>query len=314
MFFIVFVLSALALGATHSGDSIYFSAGTMDNNGYITIDIGNVTSLDDLSTLGEKKIADYKPLKKDDPDNFFLVAENENEFKKLKSSASPSSLDYLPDCPGVGEAHLDGIYGLLGFTVKAVNKEDITPSIPYLFKSAPQKLHYVKNGEELNDTEKDIFRDVDSILQYCQAYDLIYASYSLARGGIVDDTCVPNTKLPDDAFKCSESGAKYKAYLKGYRVGSFYGASVENVKKLIARFGVVDIYFLGHVIGYEKKDDKNYWIFADWTPTGFDYKTEEIVSSDTFNGRVIGNGISSLKVALSVVLSAVMLPVLALFW
>ncbi|KAA6390975.1 MAG: hypothetical protein EZS28_013496 [Streblomastix strix] len=98
-----------------------------------------------------------------------------------------------------------------------------------------------------------------------------------------------------------------------YRFDQFYGYNAENVEKHVARFGVVDEELLGLIISYEKKNDKDQWIISDCTATGYYYKSVEFISSDIFYGSIIGNNFSSLKVALSVVLSAVMIPILALF-
>ncbi|KAA6379950.1 MAG: hypothetical protein EZS28_024525 [Streblomastix strix] len=72
---------------------------------------------------------------------------------------------------------------------------------------------------------------------------------TISIGGIVDSSCIPNTKQPEDITKCEDKSVPL-VYLKQSAIGRFYKSDSATVKQLLLRFGVVHIQE-GLIIGWE---------------------------------------------------------------
>ncbi|KAA6354952.1 MAG: hypothetical protein EZS28_049521, partial [Streblomastix strix] len=134
----------------------------------------------------------------------------------------------------------------------------------------------------------------------------------------------PNTGIPAEAAKCT-TDEKYKAYLKGYRLGQFEG-DANTLKSLLVRFGPVDVGGI-LVIGWEQDEEKkDVWILAypAYTISGDDLvnaytyewdsiPAEEFLDGDTtYQGYVLFNGVSAVRAALGLIAAVLVLPALLL--
>ncbi|KAA6358722.1 MAG: hypothetical protein EZS28_045751, partial [Streblomastix strix] len=245
---LVLLLATLSFGAEIRG-KLYFDAGKIDKDGVVTIDVSKYQNETEIVNI--KDIDDYKALSKEEVDTFNLVATDKSAFDSLKTTKPPTLAEEIA-CPGVTVSYADGIYGMMGFTTKAVENVDLKPSITWFFKNSPSKIEFT-NMDNATEAEKKEYVNI-SLTQTCVGEANIWSSYALARGGVADAGCYSNDKVPVDN-KCNVDGGSSKTYLKGYRVGLYYDADVATMKKLVSRFGAVGTYKLGIIIGWEKKDD-----------------------------------------------------------
>ncbi|KAA6397038.1 MAG: hypothetical protein EZS28_007434 [Streblomastix strix] len=331
MLFIIFAITTLTFGgkfvqggvSSYARGSIYFDMSETVENGTVNVEIGNANNKLDFFPYAERNITNYKALKKEDGDSFYHIALTADQLAALRTSTAPNPSSYQPQCTGVGVAWEDGLYGLLGYTVKAVSDDNIEPSITYLLRSTPETIHYIKDGNEVPDELKDNFTD-DDIEQSCTGDNLIYATYSIHRGGIVDTTCVLNTVLPDKQFECDDTitTQTYKKYLSQYRIGEFKSASYKEVKQMVARFGVVRVKQVGLIVGWQKISGVDNWIVAQQREDKYSWVDVPIdLNQSFFEGTVIASdeltgtdGVQTLRVASWVVFISLLLPALALFF
>ncbi|KAA6367420.1 MAG: hypothetical protein EZS28_037052, partial [Streblomastix strix] len=132
----------------------------------------------------------------------------------------------------------------------------------------------------------------------------------------------PNTGIPAEAAKCT-TDEKYKAYLKGYRLGQFEG-DANTLKSLLVCFGPVHV-GANAFIGWEQDaDKKDVWILAapEYTGEGLDrtltytYKwqsvpaTEYLGDETTYYGYILFNGVSAVRAALGLLATVLVLPAL----
>ncbi|KAA6366731.1 MAG: hypothetical protein EZS28_037742 [Streblomastix strix] len=111
---------------------------------------------------------------------------------------------------------------------------------------------------------------------------IVFATYTISRGGIVDSSCIPNTKQPEDITQCEDKSVPL-VYLKQSEIGRFYESDSAAVKQLLLRFGVVQIQEK-LIIRWENSN----WIYADRGTDKYLFLTLAIDSKTTkFEGRVI---------------------------
>ncbi|KAA6370253.1 MAG: hypothetical protein EZS28_034220 [Streblomastix strix] len=186
------------------------------------------------------------------------------------------------DCFSVAESHRQGLYGLFGFTTKALSQKDISPSITYLIKKGPQIVIY--SNKIYTPIHK--YENIE-LEQSCSSQDAVnYIQFTLEREGVVDSTCFPNTIIPESVKKCAD-GQKYKTILKDYYFGQFRDLSSDDVKDLLLRFGAVltDEMIL---VGWKMKEHSN-WIAAVRDPISYGYTGYELEIDDEkkYSGYVL---------------------------
>ncbi|KAA6373410.1 MAG: hypothetical protein EZS28_031063 [Streblomastix strix] len=138
-------------------------------------------------------------------------------------------------CNNVAAAHKKGLYGLLGFTLKALSTTRFPPSITHLIRKGPSQVVYKNVPSGL----QDVFQDKE-IPQTCENEDALnYLSFTLQKYGFADSReCISNEAIPDDPDRCVTE-KKTKTKLKGYRIGHFVDYEARDVRGLIQRFGAV---------------------------------------------------------------------------
>ncbi|KAA6375584.1 MAG: hypothetical protein EZS28_028893, partial [Streblomastix strix] len=198
-------------------DSIFYYGETVDKNSVLTFDVKDVTSAEDWEPKYlSKKITDYKLLdsaSSETLEKYYGIAADKAALEKLLTSVALTTDEI--NCDYVHEVHEVGFYGLFGYSVYAVEKVDLAPSLTHLIKNGPTKVTYTNVGEGLNTTFVD-----ETVAQTCDHENDYAVIFGVTRNGIVDKKCVPNTGIPAEAAKCT-TDEKYKAYLKGYRLGQF---------------------------------------------------------------------------------------------
>ncbi|KAA6397141.1 MAG: hypothetical protein EZS28_007326 [Streblomastix strix] len=121
-----------------------------------------------------------------------------------------------------------------------------------------------------------------SISSSCIGEPIIYATYIINRGGIVGLSCISNTKQPEDITQCEDKSVPL-VYLKQSAIGRFYQSDSATVKRLLLRFGAVQMQE-GLIIGWEGSK----WIYADRGTDKYSFRTLAIDSKTTnFERRVI---------------------------
>ncbi|KAA6386335.1 MAG: hypothetical protein EZS28_018133, partial [Streblomastix strix] len=220
---LLLVLAVLSFGkpsvfrkkaGAYAKDSIYYFSETVDKNGVLTFDVKDVKSADDFAPKElSKKITDYKLLdaaSSETLEKYYGIAADKAALAKLLTSVALTADEI--NCDYVAEEHFYGFYGLVGYSVYAVEKVDLAPSLTHLIKNGPTKVTYKNVGEGLNTTFVD-----ETVEQTCDSDNMYTFFFGVTRNGIVDKKCVPNTGIPAEAAKCT-TDEKYKAYLKGYRL------------------------------------------------------------------------------------------------
>ncbi|KAA6399632.1 MAG: hypothetical protein EZS28_004841 [Streblomastix strix] len=308
-------------GATFAKDSIYYYGETVDKNGVLTFDVKDVTSAENWEPkFLSKKITDYKLLdsaSSETLEKYYGIAADKAALEKLLTSVALTADEIA--CDNVAGEYEFGFYGLFGYSVYAVEKVDLAPSLTHLIKNGPTKVTYTNVGEGLNTTFAD-----ETVAQTCGG-DAEYAFiFGVTRNGIVDKKCVPNTGIPAEAAKCT-TDEKYKAYLKGYRLGQFEG-DANTLKSLLVRFGPVHV-GANVFIGWEQEaDKKDVWILAapEYTGEGLDrtptytygwmpVPAEEYLGAETtYYGFEVFNGVSVIRAALGLLAAVLVLPALLL--
>ncbi|KAA6360929.1 MAG: hypothetical protein EZS28_043545, partial [Streblomastix strix] len=184
-------------------------------------------------------------------------------------------------CAVINQAFSTNLHGLLGFKVKATAKANIAPSATWLLANGPTGIEYVKDGKEVPAELQSEFKN-SSISSSCKGESIVYATYTISRGGIVDSSCIPNTKQPEDITQCEDKSVPL-VYLNKSAIGRFYKSDSATVKQLLLRFGVVQIKER-LIIGWEGSN----WIYADRGTDKYSWSTLAIDSTTTnFEGRVI---------------------------
>ncbi|KAA6334415.1 MAG: hypothetical protein EZS28_053070, partial [Streblomastix strix] len=235
---LVLLLSALSFAAQVRG-KLYFAAGKVDKDGVVTVDVGKYKN--DTEVVIVKNLTDYKTLSKEDVDNFSVVAADEDAFRKLKTSGGPGNFGL---CLGVEVTYVDDLYGLMGYTAKAVAGADINPSVTLFFKHAPTSINFV-NTDNATEEEKKSYYNL-TLAQTCVGEANLWPSFAIARGGVADAGCYAQDKVPVDN-KCNVDGGSSKTYLKGYRIGAFADADAATLKQIIARLIDVGAFLKNHV-------------------------------------------------------------------
>ncbi|KAA6386879.1 MAG: hypothetical protein EZS28_017595 [Streblomastix strix] len=282
---LVLLLAALSFAARIRG-KLYFDPGEVDKNGVVTIDVGKYKNDSELALV--QNISDYKTLSKEDVDSFNLVADDKSAFDKLKTSGGPGNFG---QCIGVYYTYLIDLYGLMGYTAKAVAGADINPSVTWFFKNAPTNINYVNTDDITDEEEMKSYQNL-TMTQTCVGEANVWSSYAIARGGVADAGCYANDQVPVDNI-CNVDGGSSETYLKGYRVGVFSDADTATLKQIIARFGAARVTGLGIVIGWEQRDDNEYWIHANQKNYalqgyGYDWDTS-LITEEPLAGAVIGS-------------------------
>lgn len=158
---ILILLVAYSLGAEYEKGTLYFGIGeTMQEK------------------LEDKKIDEYNvlvPGTTTEDSKFYPIVKDEAEFNSLKVRLV--SLSDVSTCPAIGYSYIYGLYGLLGFSIKADENANISPSITFLIKNV-------------------------LITQKCEGLEYGFESYSLYNFGITDADCAPNTAIPDNTSLC----------------------------------------------------------------------------------------------------------------
>ncbi|KAA6354792.1 MAG: hypothetical protein EZS28_049681, partial [Streblomastix strix] len=199
-----------------------------------------------------------------------------------------------------------GLYGLYGYAVLAHEGKDISPSITWLIKMGPKKIIY----KNVPDEYKSLLTEID-LPQTCLSVYFVYTAFAINHGGFVDSACIPNTEVPDDTTKCAD-GSEITAYLVGFKSGTFIG-KVDDMKEAILRFGPVWAVPGGLVVGWK---DTN-WITVESTylsGSSYTLGTTPIITDGQYSGLAIFDGVSVVRAALSVIVAAVVLPALTLFF
>ncbi|KAA6327006.1 MAG: hypothetical protein EZS28_053873, partial [Streblomastix strix] len=61
-------------------------------------------------------------------------------------------------------------------------------------------------------------------------------------------------------------------------------------------------------------DDKEVWTWANWGLLGYSYDQTGTDKVNTFDGWVLGNGVGAVRVAYSVIVAVVVIPMMALLF
>ncbi|KAA6385770.1 MAG: hypothetical protein EZS28_018703 [Streblomastix strix] len=304
-------------GATHTTGNLYYNTEKLDKNGVLTLDLTGYKNGTDFEPVeGVKKITDYKIINSTakEADDSYYVVKDEATLEKLQTSLALAPAEIA--CPNVAYAHDYDIYGIIGYTIYAIDGTDIAPSLTHIYKNGPTKITYKNIPEGL----ETVFAD-QTITPSCSYLEesLAYA-YGINKAGVVDAKCVPNSGIPAESEKCT-TDATYKAYIKGYRLGYFTGDK-DTVKSLLLRFGPVQI-GSNIVIGWEKVDTIESWILAVPEYTGepplhtltytYGWDTAEVSEyKPTYDGYVLFNGVSVIRAALGLLAAVLVLPALLL--
>ncbi|KAA6361439.1 MAG: hypothetical protein EZS28_043034 [Streblomastix strix] len=157
-------------------------------------------------------------------------------------------------CNIVVELYEEGVYGLLGYTIKAIKGLDIAPSMTFLVANIPSRINIIyQNIPQWVD-----YNPITSCYMHDDLEENIYTDYVIRKSGVVGTDCVPNTDVPFDRQNCViESTVFFEPVFKGYS-SAFFRGNVNAVKDAIVRFGAVNLQDIGIVIGW----DQNYWIAA----------------------------------------------------
>ncbi|KAA6385910.1 MAG: hypothetical protein EZS28_018564 [Streblomastix strix] len=202
-----------------------------------------------------------------------------SDFDALKTNIALSTEDM--DCYAVKEAHFLSLYGLMGYTVKAITKADISPSITHLIKKVIIRIKY-KNFPQMCKNRYQDWKGYYDIPLTCDADISEYFTQSTYKNGVVDAACFPNSKIPT-SNKCVAGDDK--AFLKGYKTFILYG-----------------------------------WDESGWIMATSDGHIHEQQTSVEFDGKkfthatVFFDNVSETRVALSVIAAATVLPAIAFFF
>ncbi|KAA6351453.1 MAG: hypothetical protein EZS28_051843, partial [Streblomastix strix] len=109
----------------------------------------------------------------------------------------------------------------------------------WLLINDPTGIEYVKDGKEVPAELQFEFKN-SSISSSSIGESIVYATYTISRGGIVDSSCIPNTKQPEDITQCEDKSVP-SVYLKQSVIGRFYKSDSATVKRLLLRFGAIQI-------------------------------------------------------------------------
>ncbi|KAA6373486.1 MAG: hypothetical protein EZS28_030987 [Streblomastix strix] len=133
-----------ATAPTRQNDILYFEIGSIDKDGVLQADYSKLDPLKDLG-YDEFKFSKGKPYqsgtKITDP-SFYAVPQE--GFSELLTSRALNQSEYT--CQLIYDTHIQGFYGLLGYTIKAIRNVDIAPSITYVLKNYPKSVHYKYPG------------------------------------------------------------------------------------------------------------------------------------------------------------------------
>ncbi|KAA6384678.1 MAG: hypothetical protein EZS28_019794, partial [Streblomastix strix] len=328
------VLSALALGFHTMPKSFFESSanqqygppldpdsvqwypdGKTESDGSITYEWTELNPEKDIP-FSYKKISDYKVLAggKTSKASFSAVAKDKEEFDKLSTSKALNTTEL--GCDAVGLSHLSGIYGYIGYAVKAYGK-DIAPSITQLLKDSPPKVTMKWPKEEGQD-----FDEVLSIGKTCTDGEAYYFNWALKKSGVVDSACIPNSGIPTDTSKCAGEAGKFQPQLKGYVQGTIHEANTVRIKDALIHFGVVNVNE-----GAVQRDLLIGWDGSDWIAArelvdseqrglfSYAYVKVPINESKVYDEvNVIVNKVSSIRAALSFIFAAILIPELSFFF
>ncbi|KAA6358308.1 MAG: hypothetical protein EZS28_046166, partial [Streblomastix strix] len=155
-----------------------------------------------------------------------------------------------------------------------------------------------------------VFFDTTIQKQCDGQYIEIGSALALQFHGIQDTACFPNNVVPTDTSKCTDSQSEPDILLNNAKEIYFENGDIQSVKKLLLRFGIVQLDSNQLIIGWETKDDKTYWIVAEPTepiqesepsnedededpiedPIEYKYSYESIEAEDvsTYTGATVG--------------------------
>lgn len=51
----------------------------------------------------------------------------------------------------------------------------------------------------------------------CDTFEYDHIEFAVHKGGVVSSECIPNTAVPSDGTKCSDSSVKFKKYFENYK-------------------------------------------------------------------------------------------------
>ncbi|KAA6381607.1 MAG: hypothetical protein EZS28_022867, partial [Streblomastix strix] len=114
-----------ASAPTPKNDILYFQIGSIDNDGVLQADYSKLDPVKDLG-YDEFKFSNGKPYqsgtKITDPSFYAIPKEG---FSELLTSRALNQSEY--NCQVIYDTHIQGFYGSLGYTIKAVSNVDIAP-------------------------------------------------------------------------------------------------------------------------------------------------------------------------------------------
>ncbi|KAA6402811.1 MAG: hypothetical protein EZS28_001666 [Streblomastix strix] len=283
---ILLILFTLSFGVVFEKGNLYYSPEKVGDNGIL---IHNFKNYDDnLGFLKSQKITNFNQIVDNvtNTNTQFTSIPSEG-FDDLKTTSALTQEERR--CRAVLDSYNSGLFALYGYTAKAVEDADITPSITALIKSGPSQVQYLNVPSDYSQVFKDY-----NVTQQCndEQYEL---SYGLSNKGVIDSQCIPNTDIPEDTSRCIGSGVEYQTHLKGFREGYFYYGDERMVKDLIIRFGVV-ISYPGVMIGWQYRK----WIIVDYDSKGkYQLNSVDISASSYYEGTVLFNELNYHKDGIS---------------
>ncbi|KAA6377633.1 MAG: hypothetical protein EZS28_026840 [Streblomastix strix] len=299
MIFFILILAEHSFGQTSEQNLLNFIPGTMNPDGDIEVDMAGVKKYEDYK-YQTSDLDDYRVqfrLRTENDEWFFPIVETKAELEDLATSQQLTPSEQT--CQTVVSIHDYRYYGLMGYTIKALKKLDIKPSIIWLLKHNTVGVKYTNFDEDFLSDDMHYFA-YQSFGQTCgESNSSNGIIHSLRHSGVVDTSCIPNDMrledIVDDSY-CVDGETKTKTYLKGFTEGRFMNGNILNVKKLLLRFGAVysnilDMIIVGWTTESGDEQQRDFWITAEFDKVQKTYKYRKLLADDNSVrlGAILGN-------------------------
>ncbi|KAA6384486.1 MAG: hypothetical protein EZS28_019987 [Streblomastix strix] len=297
----VFILAALLRGLPGISSLVYLN-GVWNDAGGIEFDVSA------KGVAGDFEITDANPFKDG------ISVKDQSFYALTKEQVADLSI-FIPltqnekSCNYVLDQYERNIYSALGIIAKFVANVDIAPSITHLIKNSPNSVKF--HNRPLGTS--DLYKDEEFTLDCSLITNFTYLNQAIKKEGVVSSKCIPNVvNIPENVSKCVDETIEYKTYLKNFTEGRFIAATENTLRELLIRFGPVYVTD-SVVIGWEGDNFTVVKFNDDQVLEVVDEPKSRFVLNVGWVLFEVPDAVAVVKIALKLILTAVILPIFALF-